>query len=344
MRTVDLRSDTVTKPTQRMRSAIYEADVGDDVFGEDPTVRLLERSSCERVGKEAGLFVPSGTMGNLVSVLSHCTRGDEVILGDQSHIFLNETGGISALGGVVVHTIPNDEDGTIPLPKIEAAIRGSNIHHPVTKLICIENTHNRCNGAPLTPEYTAEICGLARVHRLAVHLDGARLFNAACALKVDPEELACGVDSLIFCFSKGLAAPVGSVVCGDREFIERARKVRKMLGGGMRQCGVIAAAGLVALEEMAERLEEDHKNARRLAFGIEGIPDLHVDTSAVRTNILYADLVAGTLSSQKLLDVLETNGVKILQTGPARFRMVTHYGISAEDIDYAIETIREALR
>ncbi|MBN2325476.1 MAG: low-specificity L-threonine aldolase [Spirochaetes bacterium] len=344
MRTVDLRSDTVTEPTRRMRKSIGEAPVGDDVFGEDPTVRRLERSSSELVEKEAALFVPSGTMGNLISVLCHCQRGEEVILGDQSHIFLNETGGVCALGGVVVHTVPNEQDGTISIPRIEAAIRGSDIHQPLTKLICIENTHNRCSGAPISAAYTAEVCGLAQKRGLAVHLDGARLFNAACALKVDPKELARDVDSLLFCFSKGLAAPVGSVICGNREFIERARKVRKMLGGGMRQCGVIAAAGLVALEEMTTRLEEDHINARRLAEGIDGIPGLHVDTSLVKTNILYADLVADTLSCKELLDVLESSGVRILQTGPARFRMVTHYGIGAEDIDYAVETIRGALK
>lgn len=344
MRTVDLRSDTVTEPTERMRGAVAEAAVGDDVFGEDPTVLRLESSACERVGKEAAMFVPSGTMGNLISVLCHCQRGDEIILGEQSHIFLNETGGISALGGVVVHTVPNEEDGTISLPKMEAAIRGSNIHHPETKLICIENTHNRCSGAPLTPEYTASVCELAGTHGLGVHLDGARLFNAACALRVDPKELTNGVDSLIFCFSKGLSAPVGSVVCGDRKFVARARKVRKMVGGGMRQCGMIAAAGAVALEEMTERLGEDHINAKRLAQGIDGIPGLRVETSLVRTNILYADLVARNHSPHEFFDLLETKGVRILLTGPARFRMVTHYGIIEEDIDYAVEAMREALK
>ncbi len=344
MRTVDLRSDTVTEPTERMRRAMYDAAVGDDVFEEDPTVKRLERAACKRVGKEAALFVPSGTMGNLISVLCHCQRGDEVLLGDQSHIFLNETGGISALGGVVVHTVPNGRDGTISLPIIEEAIRGSDIHHPVTKLLCIENTHNRCSGAPLTPEYTAAVCGLAKDRGLGVHLDGARLFNAACALKIDPEDLARGVDSLIFCFSKGLAAPVGSVVCGEMEFIARARKVRKMLGGGMRQCGVIAAAGLVALAEMTERLSEDHINARRLAQGIDGIRGLRVDTSLVRTNILYADLVAAKPSAHEFLGLLEANGVRVLQTGPARFRMVTHYDITSKDVDFAVETIRETLR
>lgn len=344
MKTVDLRSDTVTVPTETMRRAMYEAGVGDDVFGEDPTTNRLEQVACRKVGKPAALFVPSGTMGNLVSILSHCGRGDEVILGDQSHIFLNETGGMSAFGGVHPHTVPNDSDGTIPLQRILSAIREENVHHPTTKLICIENTHNRCSGAPLTPRYTKEVCDLAKEHGLKVYLDGARIFNAAVALGVDPKELTERVDSLSFCFSKGLSAPVGSVVCGDRPFIERARKIRKALGGGMRQCGVIAAAGIVALDKMIERLDQDHKNAHRLAMGMSGVPGLKIDTSLVKTNILYTDLSPGKLTPQTLLRELERRGVKILQTGPTRFRLVTSRGVEREDIDYTLDVLRETLK
>jgi threonine aldolase len=344
MRIVDLRSDTVTEPTERMRRAMYEARVGDDVFGEDPTTLHLEQIACDKVGKQAGLFVPSGTMGNLVSVLSHCGRGDEVILGDQSHIFLNEGGGMSAFGGVHPYTIPNSSDGTIPLQKIVSAIRGKNIHHPTTRLICIENTHNRCSGAPITPGYTRELCDMAKEHGVRVHLDGARLFNAAVALMVDPKDLTEGVDSLIFCLSKGLSAPVGSVVCGDQQFIERARRIRKALGGGMRQCGVIAAAGIVSIEEMTERIVEDHANARMLADGIARIPGLEIEESLVKTNILYVELEYKMLTSSAFMHYLEKRGVKVLQTGPSRFRMVTHSGVGAEDIDYTLEVLKETVR
>jgi len=250
MQVVDLRSDTVTLPSDEMRQAMARAELGDDVFGEDPTVNRLERMAAERVGKESALLVTSGTMGNLTSILTHCRRGEEVILGDQSHTFVYEGGGIAALGGVHPHTIPNQPDGTLRLEDVENAIRPDNVHFPRTKLICLENTHNRCNGAPLTPQYMAAVAALARRHRLNVHLDGARLFNAAVALGVDVKELAAPVDSLSICLSKGLAAPVGSVVCGPQAFIAEARRVRKVLGGGMRQAGVLAAAGIVALETM----------------------------------------------------------------------------------------------
>ncbi|PIV05099.1 MAG: threonine aldolase, partial [Syntrophobacterales bacterium CG03_land_8_20_14_0_80_58_14] len=254
MALIDLRSDTVTLPTQAMREAIFHADLGDDVFAEDPTINRLEAMMAERLGMEAALLVVSGTMGNITCALAHCARGEEAILGDRSHIFLNEAGGMSALGGIFPHTIPNLPDGTMRLDRIEAAIRSENIHFPRTRLICLENTHNRCYGAALTPDYTAAVVALASRHGIAVHLDGARIFNAAVALGVDVRELTRGIDSVNVCLSKGLAAPVGSVICGSREFIARARRTRKMLGGGMRQAGIIAAAGIVALKEMVERL------------------------------------------------------------------------------------------
>ncbi|MEI7672587.1 MAG: low-specificity L-threonine aldolase, partial [Deltaproteobacteria bacterium] len=291
MSIIDLRSDTVTLPTQAMREAIFNADLGDDVFTEDLTINRLEAMTAERLGMEAALLVVSGTMGNATCMLTHCARGEEAILGDCSHIFLNEAGGMSALGGVFPHTVPNLPDGTMRLDQIEAAIRSENIHFPRTRLICLENTHNRCYGAALTPDYTAAVVKLAKIQGISVHLDGARIFNAAVALGVDVRELTRGIDSVNVCLSKGLAAPVGSVICGNGKFIARARRIRKMLGGGMRQAGIIAAAGIVALEEMVERLAEDHTNARRLAEGISTIQGLATEPDRVRTNILYIDLI-----------------------------------------------------
>jgi threonine aldolase len=285
MRTIDLRSDTVTQPTPAMREAMYRAEVGDDVFGEDPTVNRLEQMAAERLGKEAALFVVSGTMGNLVALLTHCGRGDEAILGDCSHTFLFEQGGMAALGGIMPHLVSNQPDGTLRLEDIEGAIREDDAHFPRTRLVCLENTHNMCNGTPLTAEYTAQVARLARVHGLRVHMDGARIFNAAAALGVDAQELVRDVDSVMFCLSKGLCAPVGSLLCGSADFIAEARRARKVVGGGMRQAGVLAAAGIVALEEIVPRLEEDHVRARRLAEGLAEIPG--VEVAPVTTNILY---------------------------------------------------------
>jgi threonine aldolase len=269
MRIIDLRSDTVTHPTDAMRQAMFEAAVGDDVFGEDPTVNRLEVMSAQKMGKEAALFTASGTMSNLIAVLTHTQHGNEIILGSESHIFWYEVGGAAALGGVVMRTVPNDNDGQLALGDIEKTIRDkTNIHYPETTLLCLENTQNRCGGAVLTPEYMDSAVQLAHRHGLRVHLDGARIFNAAVALGIPAVELTRGVDSVGFCLSKGLSAPIGSVLCGSKEFIERARKRRKMLGGGMRQVGVIAAAGIVALETMIDRLAEDHANARKLAEGL----------------------------------------------------------------------------
>jgi threonine aldolase len=344
MKIIDLRSDTVTLPSSQMREAIYRADVGDDVFGEDPTINRFEEMAAERVGKEAALFVVSGTMGNLVCSLTHCARGEEVILGDKSHMFLNEAGGMSALGGIHPHTVTNQPDGTIMLEDIESAIRGSNVHFPRTRLICLENTHNRCNGAALPAEYFDSVAGLAKRYGLSLHLDGARVFNAAVALGVDVKELTRSVDSVSFCLSKGLSAPVGSAVCGSSEFIAEARRTRKVLGGGMRQAGILAAAGIVALEEMVERLAEDHANARRLAEGIAQIEGLAVDLGAVQTNILYFDLVGEKVDVQTFLTRLGEKGIKLLCIGgPRRFRVVTHYGIEAEDIDMTLAAMREVM-
>jgi threonine aldolase len=343
MKTIDLRSDTVTLPTPAMREAIYRAELGDDVFGEDPTTNRLEKLAAQRMGKEAALLVASGTMGNLVCLLTHCGRGEEVILGDQSHTFIYEAGGMSALGGIHPHTIANQPDGTMRLEDIEAAIRGDDVHFPRTRLICLENTHNRCNGSALTPQYTEAVAGLAKNRSLAVHLDGARIFNAAVALGVDVKELTRSVDSLSFCLSKGLAAPVGSVVCGSKKFIAQARRIRKVLGGGMRQSGIIAAAGIPALEQMVERIAEDHKNAGRLTEGIARIEGLSVDPAKTQTNIVYFDLASERLTAQKLMMELGKKGIKLLPVGPRRLRAVTHYGISAEDIDLTLATLRELM-
>jgi threonine aldolase len=344
MAVIDLRSDTVTLPTPAMREAIFRAELGDDVFYEDPTINRLEAMTAERVGMEAALLVVSGTMGNITCLLTHCARGEEVILGDSSHIFLNEAGGMSALGGIFPHTIPNQPDGTFHLKDIEAAIRADNIHFPRTRLICLENTHNRCYGAPLTPEYTNAVAALAKRHGLLLHLDGARIFNAAAALGVDVRELTRGCNSLNVCLSKGLAAPVGSVICGNREFIARARRIRKMLGGGMRQAGIIAAAGIVALKEMTDRLADDHANARRLAEGIARIPGLKTDSARVKTNILYIDLVDRLFSDEEFMNRLEEKGVRLSHTGPARFRMLTHYGIGKAEIDAALIALHEVMQ
>ena len=343
MKVIDLRSDTVTLPTPAMREAMYRAEVGDDVFGEDPTVNRLEAMAAERMGKEAALFVVSGTMANLVSLLTHCGRGHEIIVGDLAHTFLYEQGGSAALGGIHVHTLRNQPDGTLDLQEIEGAIRADNIHFPRTRLICLENTHNRCGGVPLTPEYTDAVGDLARRHGLAVYLDGARIFNAAVALEMDVRELTRSVDTVSFCLSKGLCAPVGSLVCGTRDFIAEARRNRKIVGGGMRQAGVIAAAGIVALEQMVDRLAEDHENARRLALGLAEVPGISIDPAQVRTNIVIFDLVAERPTPVEFAARLGADGVKVLALG-GRIRLVTHHGIDAADIDRALAAIRRVMQ
>jgi threonine aldolase len=343
VKTIDLRSDTVTLPTQTMREAIYNAELGDDVFGEDPTTNRLEKMAAERMGKEAAMMVASGTMGNLVCVLTHCKRGEEVVLGDQSHTFLYEAGGISAVGGIHPHTVANQPDGTMLLDGIEAAIRDSNEHFPRSRLICLENTHNRCNGSALTPQYTESVAKLAGKRGLCVHLDGARIFNAAVALRVDVTKLTRHADSVSFCLSKGLSSPVGSIVCGSGQFIAEARRNRKLLGGGMRQSGIIAAAGITALEQMVDRLAEDHENARRLAEGITRIPGLSIELNRIQTNIVYFNMADEQFDAGILVTELAVRGVKMLQVAPKRFRAVTHYGINAEDINLALTAMSEVM-
>jgi threonine aldolase len=341
---IDLRSDTVTWPTPEMRQAMAEAAVGDDVFGEDPTVNALQDAAARRLGKEAGLFVASGTMGNLVAVLAHCGRGDEVILGDKAHTFVYEAGGIAALGGVHPHTVPVQPDGTLPLEAIEAAIRPDNVHMPVTRLIALENTQGTVGGIPISKAYTDAVGGLARAHGLALHIDGARIFNAATALNVDVADLVAAADSVTFCLSKGLCAPVGSVLVGSREFIARAHRVRKQLGGGMRQAGTLAAAGLIALDKMTLRLAEDHANARRLAEGLAALPQIEIALDRVQTNMVFFSLRPEVpLSAPELAERLKRHNVWIMDMGERGFRAVTHYWIRPQDVDHALSAIAEEL-
>ena len=341
---IDLRSDTATLPTPEMRQAMANAELGDDVYGEDPTVNRLEALVAERLGKQAGLFVPSGTMGNLAAVLAHCGRGDEVILGDYSHTFLYEAGGMAALGGVHPHTVPNQTDGTLALEDIAAAIRPDNPHFPISRLICLENTHNRCGGIPLTAAYTRQVGELAQRNSLRLHIDGARIFNAAVALGVSSAELVAPADSVMICFSKALCAPVGSMLCGDEEFIQRARRVRKQLGGGMRQAGVLAAAGIVALESMVDRLADDHARARLLADGLREIRALSLETAIPPTNMIYIQLAPqAPLNAPMLVDALAHKGIKVSSIGTNRMRLVVHYWIDDQAVEYTIESFRQAL-
>jgi threonine aldolase len=343
MKVIDLRSDTVTHPTPEMRKAMFEAEVGDDVYGEDPTVNRLEAMAAEMMGKEAALFTTSGTQSNLIAVLTHTNRGDEIIVGDEAHIFWYEVGGAATLGGVIMHTVPNDSCGRLNPDDIDRAIRGKDIHYPQTTLLCLENTHNRCGGAVLTTDYTDEVCNLAHTRGLKVHLDGARIFNATVALDVPVSALARNADSVAFCLSKGLSAPVGSLLCGSKDFIERARKFRKMLGGGMRQAGVIAAAGIVALETMVDRLAEDHSNARHLAQGLAGIKGIRLAQDDIPTNIVMFDL-SPELSVGGFFESLEKAGVKIGLRDGRPFRAVTHRMVSSSDIDEALARIEAVCR
>jgi threonine aldolase len=340
---VDLRSDTVTKPTPEMLTAMAAAEVGDDVYHEDPTINRLQEMAAQRMGKEAGLFVPSGTMGNLAAVLAHCGRGDEVILGNLGHTFLFEGGGIAALGGVHPYVLPTQPDGTLKIPDIRSAVRADDPHNPISRLITLENTHNRCGGVPLTAEYMDEVRQVADEFGLKIHLDGARIFNAAAALKVPVERLTSATDSVTFCLSKALCAPVGSVLCGTQEFIYKARRIRKQLGGGMRQAGVLAAAGIVALETMVERLPEDHRRARKLANGLAAVPGIHLDVARPPTNMVFVTLDEALPAASVVAQRLLAYGIKVGAVGPHRLRMVTHYWVNDEGIDRTIAAFGRVL-
>ena len=334
---IDLRSDTVTKPTPEMRDAMAKADVGDDVYGDDPTVNRLQEMAAEMTGHEAGLFVASGTMGNLSAVLAHCGRGDEVILGKEAHTFRYEAGGISVLGGVHSCQVPNQPDGTIALDDIADAIRYDDPHQPITRLVTIENTQKRCGGKCLSVEYTLQVAEFSHARGLKVHLDGARIFNAAAALDVPVRELTAPVDSVTFCLSKGLSAPVGSVLCGTKEFIQNAHRIRKLLGGGMRQAGVLAAAGIVALEKVVPRLGEDHVRARRLAEGLSANRGLVLDEGTPATNMIFMNLSDDVqMSAGEVAENLKGHGVLAGVAGTRRFRLVTHYWIDDEAVEKAV--------
>lgn len=344
MEYIDLRSDTVTKPTPEMREAMAEAEVGDDVYRDDPTVNRLEELAAEMLGKEASLFVPSGTMGNLLALLVYCQRGDEVIVGNSSHIYLNEAGGMAALGGIQACPIQNQPDGTLALDDIRASIRTEDVHHPITRLICIENTQNICGGVPLTPDYTRQVGEIARQNNLALHIDGARIFNAAAAQTINVKELVEPADSVMFCLSKGLAAPVGSMLVGSTKFIARARHLRKMLGGGMRQVGVLAAAGVISLERMTKRLNEDHARAKKLAEGLRRVDGLVVDRNSPYTNMVYLNLSENVSTSahvitQKMKDL----GVLVDPENSRRFRLVTHYWIDDSAVEKTVAAFQQAL-
>ncbi|MEX2247551.1 MAG: low-specificity L-threonine aldolase [Dehalococcoidia bacterium] len=339
-RIIDLRSDTVTLPSDAMRRAMAGAELGDDVFGEDPTVRRLETMAAGVTGKEAALLVASGTMGNLVSIMSHCNRGDEAIVGSEVHVLHYEVAGAAGVAGVQLRPVPDDVRGRIDPVEVEQTVRGENVHLPRTALIWIENTHNRRSGAVVPPEDIEALADVAHRHGARVHVDGARIFNAAVALGVPVSRLAGAADSIGFCLSKGLGAPVGSLVCGSGEFIARARKNRKMLGGGMRQAGIIAAAGVYALEHMVERLAEDHANAKLLAQGLASLPMVELDPGTIETNIVIISVKGDWLGFAR---ALKQGGVLTTIPRPGDLRMVTHFGIERADVEEALERARSAV-
>lgn len=343
MNYIDFRSDTVTKPTPEMRDAMARAEVGDDVYGDDPTINRLQEMAAEKLGKEAGLFVPSGTMGNLAAILAHCNRGDEVIMGARSHTFLHEGGGISTLGGVHSCQLREQADGSLALEDVEAALRyPDDDHEPISRLIEIENTHNACGGVWQTPAYIRSLAEFAHERGLIVHMDGARVFNSAVAQGIDVKELTRPVDSVTFCLSKGLCAPAGSVLCGSHEFIRKARRMRKHLGGGMRQAGILAAAGIVALETMIDRLGEDHLRARTLAEGLSEIPGIVLDPGSPATNMIFFNLAPSIkLSVDEIARAMLDQGILVNASGPRRFRLVTHYWISDADVEAVVAAFKQ---
>lgn len=335
---IDYRSDTITKPTEKMRKAMYEAEVGDDVYGEDPTVKRLEELAAEITGKESAIFVPSGTMGNQLGVKTHTNPGDEIILEENCHIFYYEAGATAALSSVQTRTI-RGEGGIMAISDIRKAIRSEDIHFPKTSLICVENTHNKWGGTVMSASHMKNIHELAMGRGIKVHLDGARIFNAAAYLNTDVKNITEHADSVMFCLSKGLCAPVGSMLAGSKDFIHKAKKYRKMFGGGMRQAGIIAAAGIVALTDMRERLQEDHENARNLAEGLSGIKGLEVDLNSVQTNIVMCDIVNKDSDSQKFIAALKEDGILATYITDTRVRFVTHYYIEAKDVKETISKI-----
>jgi len=336
---VDLRSDTVTRPTPAMRRAMAEAEVGDDVYLEDPTVNALETRAAEICGKDAALFVPSGCMGNLIAIKVWTHHGDEVICEERSHVNLYELASMSAIAGCMPR-VARGEDGILAWSQIEAVIRPRIYYDSQTALVCVENTHNMAGGTLYTAAQISDICKQAHAAGLKVHLDGARVFNAAVALGASVAEIARAVDSVMFCLSKGLGAPVGSMVAGSHEFVEKARIYRKMFGGGMRQVGVLAAAGRIALEESPKRLAIDHQNAQRLAEGIAKIPSLRIDAKTVKTNIVIFDCKETGMNAVQLCDALKTHGIWALDTATHSVRFVTHCDVDSRDIERALQVLQ----
>ncbi|MBN8654166.1 MAG: low-specificity L-threonine aldolase [Anaerolineae bacterium] len=344
MEFIDLRSDTVTKPTPEMREAMAEAEVGDDIYGDDPTVTQLQEKAAEMLGKEAALFVPSGTMGNLLALLVHCARGEEVICGDKSHIYVNEAGGMAALGGIYPHPVQNQKDGTLRLEDIRASIQPDDSHRTITRLVCIENTQNMCGGVVLSVDYTKQVGQLAKENNLKFHIDGARIFNAAAALDVDIKELVAPADSVMFCLSKGLVSPVGSMLVGSQEFIAKAHRLRKMLGGGMRQVGVIAAAGLVSLEKMTGRLKQDHARAKNLYEGLKQVKGLRLEAEPA-SNMVYFTLADHIqLTENEIIAEMKKYGVMVDWSAPRQFRLVTHYWVDDAGVDRTVKAFGEVLK
>ncbi|MRG86325.1 low-specificity L-threonine aldolase [Salinibacillus xinjiangensis] len=338
---IDLRSDTVTKPTEKMRQASYNAEVGDDVYGEDPSVHKLEEKAAELLGKESALFVTSGTQGNQIAVLTHCSPGNEIILEENAHIYMYEGAAISAFAGVQPRTLKGHK-GAMDPSEVQATIRPEDIHFPETGLICLENTHNKAGGAVLPFENMKGIYQIAKNHHVPVHLDGARLFNAAVSSGISVGEYAGYTDTVQICLSKGLGAPVGSIIAGSKSFIQQARKWRKRLGGGLRQVGVIAEPGYIALTEMVERLSEDHKHAEVLAEGLANMEGLKVENK-VETNIVLINVEDTGHNAESFLTALQKEGVLAVPFGPNTVRFVTHYDVSGQDIDRVIKKVNDAV-
>ncbi len=346
MEFIDLRSDTVSHPTPEMREAMAKAVVGDDVYQDDPTVNRLQADAAAMLGKEAGLLITSGTQGNLCALLAHCQRGEEIILGDSAHIYRYEQGGMAQLGGIIPRTVPVQPDGTLRLADISAAINQDDEHTPITRLVALENTHNEAGGVPVSAEYTRQAAELAHRHGLLLHIDGARIFNAAAALGTDVRQLAAPADSVTFCLSKGLSAPAGSVLVGNKDFIRRARRARKVLGGGMRQAGILAAAGLIALHKMKDRLHEDHHNAMLLAEGLSEIPSIVVNSQS--TNFVYFSMMDDArMTLDEFIRVMRDD-YRILMSPYSRgrdkrIRLRTHYWIDRQAVDAVVSAVSAIL-
>ncbi|MAX09293.1 MAG: low-specificity L-threonine aldolase [Candidatus Marinimicrobia bacterium] len=342
---IDLRSDTVTLPSHQMKSFLMDAPLGDDVYGEDPSINELEKKIANLFGKDKALFVPSGTMANLISVLTHCERSDEVLLGNKSHIFKYEAGGISAFGGIHSHQLKNNDDGTINIEDIKNNIRDNNdAHYPKTGLVCLENTHNLCYGAPINNEYVKSVKTILNKTNIKLHIDGARIFNASIALNKEVKDLAKYADSITCCLSKGLSSPVGSLIISNNNFINKAHKLRKALGGGMRQAGILAACGLFSIKNMIKRLKEDHENAKELAIELNSLEEIKINLKNVHTNLIFFDLNSKDITSENFIKELLNYNIKIDYKGNNRFRMVTHYGFERKHIIIVIKTLKKIFK